>query len=298
MQALGLGLLIRYRSSAANRARYNGDMELNTALQVLSNQGNARMDVAELALHLARDEFPSIDVDAYLAELAAMAREAKRYVRGNLAARVHGLCRYLFHDMGFRGNKKEYYDPLNSYFNQVLERRTGIPITLSALVMAIGARVGLHIEGVGLPGHFVAKAVDGEEQVVFDPFHGGRVLTAVDCENVVRQVTRRDITVTAETLNGLPLSLIVMRMLNNLKAIYLKQSDMPRAIRVLERLRQLAPEDAELQRDLGICLVHAGKPGKAVDLLTAYLDMAPEAMDAEVVRDVLRRARSAVAEWN
>jgi len=281
-----------------SQGRYNARMDLDAALQRLASEGDAPLDVAELALHLARDEFPSIDVDAYLAELAAMAREAKRYVRGNLSARVHGLCRYLFHDMGFRGNKKDYYDPLNSYFNQVLERRTGIPITLSALVMALGARVGLHVEGVGLPGHFVVKGVQGDEQIVFDPFHGGRVLTAQDCENVSRQVTGREITVTAETLSGLPLCLMVMRMLNNLKAIYLKQTDMPRAIRVLQRLRQLAPGDAELQRDLGICLVHGGQPGKAVDFLTAYLDAAPEAMDAEAVRDVLRRARAAVAEWN
>jgi regulator of sirC expression with transglutaminase-like and TPR domain len=273
-------------------------MDIDAALHRLAREFDAPFDIAELALHLARDEYPTIDVDAYLAELNAMATEAKRYVRGDLPTRVHGLSRYLFHDMGFRGNNKDYYDPLNSYFNQVLERRTGIPITLSALVMALGKRVGLHIEGVGLPGHFVAKAIDGPEQIVFDPFHGGRVLTPVDCENVVRQVTGRDITVTAETLERLPLSLMMMRMLNNLKAIYLKQADMPRAIRVLQRLRQLAPADAELQRDLGICLVHAGQPGKAVDLLAAYLELAPDAMDVEAVRDVLRRARAAVAEWN
>jgi regulator of sirC expression with transglutaminase-like and TPR domain len=273
-------------------------MNLDAALDRLGREYDTPLDIAELALHLARDEFPAIDVDSALAELDSMAQEAKRYMRGDLPARVHGLCRYLFHDMGFSGNNKDYYDPLNSYFNQVLERRTGIPITLSVLVMALGARVGLHIEGVGLPGHFVVKAVDGDEEIVFDPFHGGRVLTPGDCENVVRQVTGREITVTAETLTGLPLCLIVMRMLNNLKAIYLKLSDMPRAIRILQRLRQLAPRDAELQRDLGICLVHAGQPGKALDLLAAYLSDAPEAMDAEVVRDVLRKARAAVAEWN
>src|SRR5262245_16704857 len=145
-------------------------MNLDATLHRLSHQGDAPLDIAELALQLARDEFPTLDVDAYLAELNGMAREAKRYVRGDLSARVHGLCRYLFHDMGFHGNKKEYYDPRNSYFNQVLDRRTGIPITLSALVMALGARVGLEIEGIGLPGHFVAKAVDDGEQVVFVHF--------------------------------------------------------------------------------------------------------------------------------
>jgi regulator of sirC expression with transglutaminase-like and TPR domain len=273
-------------------------MDLDAALERLTQEGDAPFDIAELALHLARDEYPSVDVEAHLAELNSMAQEVKRYFHGDLAARVHGLTRYLFHDMGFRGNQKNYYDPLNSYFNQVLERRTGIPITLSVLVMALGKRVGLKVEGIGLPGHFVVKAVDAGKEVVFDPFHGGRVLTAADCENVVHQVTKREITVTPETLRGLPLCLIVMRMLNNLKTIYLKQPDMPRAIRVLQRLRQLAPEDIELQRDLGICLVHAGQHGKAVDFLTVYVQQAPDAMDAEAVRDVLRRARGTIAGWN
>jgi regulator of sirC expression with transglutaminase-like and TPR domain len=273
-------------------------MDLNAALNLLAHRADPPLDIAELALHLARDEYPSIDVDGYLSELDAMAREAKRYVRGNLAARVRGLCRYLFHDMGFRGNKKDYYDPLNSYFNQVLERRTGIPITLSALAIAIGTRTGLTLDGIGLPGHFIVGAVQGDEQVLFDPFHGGRLLTETDCENVVRQVTGRPFEIGEHSLARLPLALMTMRMLNNLKAIYLKRSDMPRSIRVLERLRQIAPEDPELQRDLGVCLVNHGKAGQAIDLLAAYLKSAPEAMDAEAVADILKKARGSVAEWN
>lgn len=273
-------------------------MDLNAALNLLAAQVDAPLDVAEIALHLARDEYPQIDVDGYLAELEAMAREASRYIRGTLTARVHGLCRYLCHDMGFRGNKKDYYDPLNSYLNQVLERRLGIPITLSAVALAVGCRVGLNLCGIGLPGHFIVKAVEGDEEVLFDPFHGGRILTVTDCENLVRQVTGKEYAITQQTLMGLPAALVVMRMLNNLKAIYLRQSDMPRAIRVLGRLRQLAPEDPEVQRDLGVCLVHAGQPGKAIDLLAGYLDVAADALDAEAIRDVLLKARCAVAEWN
>jgi regulator of sirC expression with transglutaminase-like and TPR domain len=273
-------------------------MDLNAALHLLAAQPDAPLDVAEVALHLARDEYPHIDVDAYLAELQAMAREAQRYMRGRLPARVHGLCRYLFHDMGFRGNKKDYYDPLNSYLNQVLERRLGIPIALSAVTMAVGARAGLLIEGIGLPGHFVVKAVDGAEELVFDPFHGGRVLTTTDCENLVRQVTGKEYEVTPQALTRLPLALVVIRMLNNLKAIYLRRTDMPRAIRVLERLRQLSPDDVDLQRDLGVCLVHDGQPGKAIDLLATYLEASAQALDAEAVRDVLKKAKGMVAEWN
>src|SRR5207245_2321666 len=124
----------------------------------------------ELALGLARDEYPDLDVEAYLSELAGMAHEAARYLRGGLEARVTGLCRYLFHEMGFRGNQQDYYDPRNSYLNQVLDRRTGIPIALSVVAMAVGNRAGLEVVGVGLPGHFVVKAVADGQEILFDPF--------------------------------------------------------------------------------------------------------------------------------
>src|SRR4051794_35751197 len=118
-------------------------MDLDSELQRLADDTEAPCDLAKLALHLARDEYPDLDVEAYLSELAAMGREAETYVRGALPARVHGLCRYLFHEMGFRGNDREYYDPRNSYFNQVIDRRKGIPITLSLLAITIRKQVGL-----------------------------------------------------------------------------------------------------------------------------------------------------------
>src|SRR5436190_22548499 len=130
-------------------------MNLDAVLTELAHNPALPCDLAELALHLARDEYPRLDVEAYLGELNSMAREARHYVRGDFPARVCGLCRYLFHEMGFRGNPQHYYDARNSYFNQVLDRRTGIPITLSAVAMAVGARADLHVIGVGLPGHFI-----------------------------------------------------------------------------------------------------------------------------------------------
>src|SRR5438309_117199 len=147
-------------------------MDLDAALDLLARDPAASLDAAEVALHLARDECPQLDVEAYLSELAGMGHEARKYVRGDVAARVAGLCRYLFHEMGFRGNVRDYYDSRNSYLNQVLDRRTGIPITLSLVAMAIGRRAGLEVVGVGLPGHFVAKAVADGQEVLFDPFHG------------------------------------------------------------------------------------------------------------------------------
>src|SRR5205823_5351491 len=155
--------------------------------------------------------------EAYLSQLTAMAHESQRYLAGGLEARLAGLCRYLFHDMGFRGNVQTYYDPRNSYLNEVLDRRTGIPISLSVVAMAVGSRAGLDVQGVGLPGHFVAKAVLDGQQELFDPFHGGRRLSPEDCEHLVWQVTGEPFTATADGLAGLPVGLIVTRMLNNLK---------------------------------------------------------------------------------
>jgi regulator of sirC expression with transglutaminase-like and TPR domain len=286
-------------------------MELDTALNILSRTPEAPLDVAEIALRLARDEFPELDVDAHLGELSAMAHEAKRYMRGGLAARVAGLCRYLFHDMGFRGNVKEYYDPRNSYFNQVLERRTGIPITLSALTMAVGRRAGLRVEGVGLPGHFIVKAAPdgsasdgsakgeaGEREILIDPFHGGRVLTETDCENLVRQVTGVTFEVSPLALAALPVGLMVQRLLANLKGIYLTLEDWARALRVMERLHQLNPQDVVLRRDLGGIFVKTGQFGKAIDHLRFYLEQAPDAEDVKVIRQVLKNAEQRIAEWN
>ena len=273
-------------------------MNLDTALELLARDPDTPLDPAELALALARDEYPRLDVEAHLGELAGMAHEAKACLSGDLEARVGGLCRYLFHEMGFRGNTRDYYDARNSYFNQVLERRTGIPITLSVLAMAVGGRAGLPVAGVGLPGHFVAKAVEGDRQVFFDPFHGGRLLTPDQCEQLVEKVTGVAFQASPGTLGAVPMGLLVQRMLNNLKAVYLQREDFGRAVRVMGRLRQLNPDDSVQRRDLGAALLEAGRPGRAIDHLEAYLAAWPQARDAPEVRRLLRRARGEVAGWN
>jgi regulator of sirC expression with transglutaminase-like and TPR domain len=271
---------------------------VDTALAHLSLDPTAPLDLAELALHLAKDEYPSLDIEACLSELAGMAHEAKRYQRGDLDARVTGLCRYLFHDMGFRGNQAEYYDPRNSYFNQVLERKTGIPITLTMLAIAIGQRAGMEICGIGLPGHFIAKATLGDQEILFDPFHGGRRLSAEQCEGLVEKLTGSPFQVTESTLTAMPLGHLLVRMLTNLKAIYLRDGDFGRATRTIERLRQLAPDDPYQHRDLGISLLNTGHPGRAIDHLAAYLRAVPADEDTASLRRMLHQAESLVARWN
>jgi regulator of sirC expression with transglutaminase-like and TPR domain len=273
-------------------------MDTAKELERLASAPDARCNLAELALYLARDEYPGLDVDAYLSELAAMAREADAYVRGDLDTRVQGLCRYLFHEMGFRGNDRDYYDARNSYLNEVIDRRKGIPITLSLVAITIGKEVGLRVEGIGLPGHFVAKAIEGDREIIFDPFHGGRILNPELCEQLVARVTGMPFEASAQTLAPLPAAAFVLRMLTNLKAVYLRHGDFERAGRVIERIRQLRPDDIHERRDLGVSLLQAGQAGRAIDHLSAYLNAHPNGADAEAIQRMLEQAKAAVAKWN
>jgi regulator of sirC expression with transglutaminase-like and TPR domain len=273
-------------------------MDADCALSILAGDPAAPLDVAEVALALARDEYPTLDADGYLSELAAMAGELRPRLRGPLAARVAALTRYLFDDLGFGGDRRDYYDPRNSYLNEVLDRRAGLPITLSLVAMAVGRRAGLTVGGVGLPGHFVARADDGGATVFFDPYHGGRVLGADACARLVRETTGQPFAPTAEALAPVPPGPMVARMLMNLKGTYLRRGDFGRGARVIARLLQLAPGNPVQRRDLGAALAQGGQPGKAIAHLQAYLDAVPAAPDADDVTALLRRARAAVARWN
>jgi regulator of sirC expression with transglutaminase-like and TPR domain len=271
-------------------------MDLDAALAALADDPASPVDVAAVALHLARDEYPDLDVAPHLDRLDRLAETVKPRLRGDLTARTRALAAFLFDEEGFRGNAADYYDPRNSYLNEVLDRRLGLPITLAVLAMAVGARAGLEVVGVGLPGHFVAKAVGrGGPDVLFDPFHAGRLLTPGDCARLVREVTGLSFCATPERLAAAPPGLIVQRLLTNLKGIYLRGGDHARAARVLGRLCQLAPGDAPQRRELGLSLVEAGCPGRAIDHLRAYLARVP---DDATARRALEVARGDLARWN
>lgn len=276
---------------------YDGGMDLDIALGTLAADPAAPLDIAELALALARDEYPALDVESELADLSAMAREVKPRLRGGLSAQVEALCRYLFHEQGFVGNARDYHDPRNSYLNDVLERRTGLPITLSIVTAAVATRAGLHVVGVGLPGHFIVKAMGRGEEIYFDPFHSGRVLSVEQC-GVLMAGYGTSFEATPDALAAVPVGHIVARILRNLEGVYLHRRDFPRAVRVIGRLRQLTPHDTSKQRDLGSALLQSGKPGQAIEHLAAYLATDPPPVDGKAVRELLDEAKGAVARWN
>jgi regulator of sirC expression with transglutaminase-like and TPR domain len=273
-------------------------MNLDATLDLLAQEPSTDVDPVEVSLHLARDEFPQLNVEDYLGQLDGIAHEAEPYLGRSLDARVAGLCRFLFHEVGFGGNQVNYYDPRNSYLNEVIDRLTGIPITLSLITIAVGRRLGMAIDGVALPGHFVVAARDRGEQIVIDPFDEGRRLEIDDCERLVRESTGMEVCLSTDALPAATAGSIVTRVLSNLKGCYLRVEEYRRAARVIRRLQQIAPDDWTQSRDLGACYLHGGQAGKAIDAFNLYLDRVPKAIDRLAVRKLLRRAQSEIARWN
>lgn len=275
-------------------------MDLDDTLSQLAADPTTPVDLAEVSFHLAADEYPDLDIPRYRTRLDDYAERLAEQLDhcATLEDKIEALTQFLFVDEGFTGNATEYYDPRNSYLNEVLDRKLGLPITLSIVAIAVGERAGLTMAGVGLPGHFVAKATDGAAEVIFDPFHGGQFLDVEGCAALVEAVTGRVFHAAPDDLAPTPVGFIVQRLLANLKGVYLRTDDFPRAARVIERLVQLLPYDTAQRRDLGVALVHAGKPGQAIDHLRAYLAAEPAANDAEAVAEFLKDARRDVAQWN
>ncbi len=273
-------------------------MNADVALARLAADPADPADLAPVVLALAADEYPDLDAARYLRALDDLAARLRPRLRGSFEARVNALTTFLFDDEGFTGNAPRYYDPRNSYLNDVLDRRLGIPITLSLVAMAVGQRCDLEVVGVGLPGHFVAKAVEGGDEVIFDPFHGGQVLDADACASLVESVAGVPFDPTPGNLAATPPGAIVRRVLTNLKVVYADAGDFHRAARAARRLVQLDPSDVLQNRDLGVLLARAGRPHHAIGHLEVYLAANPNGTDAAGVHRFLKEARKTVAGWN
>jgi regulator of sirC expression with transglutaminase-like and TPR domain len=274
-------------------------MRLSQVLALLADDPNHPVDLARVALLIARDAYPKMSPRSYLRRIERLGKQLRPRLRGSLAARTAALSAFLFEECGFAGNKEHYYDPRNSYLNQVLDRQVGLPISLSLVAMAVGERAGLRVVGVALPGHFIAKSVgaDGEE-LLFDPFNGGEFLNSEECEAMVGAITGQSFAATPEALAATSPGAFVLRMLNNLKTAYLADRSHLRAARVARRLCQLTPGEPAQRRDLGLLLARAARFGAAVDHFRHYLEAFPDADDADDIRKVLSRSLAEVARWN
>jgi len=215
------------------------------------NRPENRLDLGRAALLIASEEYPGLDILRYVAKLEAMAAAVRREIEGtdDPVVKIDHLNRYLFLERGFRGNSQEYYDPRNSFLNDVLDRRLGIPITVSIVYMEVGRRVGMPLRGVGMPGHFIVKYASPDGDIYIDPFNKGRVLSREACEELIEQVYGEPVPFQETFLATVTKKQILARMLMNLKAIYIHTKDYLKALSVVERLLIIEPDAEQEVKD-------------------------------------------------
>jgi len=246
-----------------------------------------RIDLAEAALWVAAEQYEGLDVPAYLARLAEFAERARPSVctASTLEQRIAALNRFLYDEQSFRGNRSDYYDARNSFLNEVIDRRTGIPITLAVVYLAVAARLGLPVHGVGFPGHFLVKCAAPDE-ILIDPFEG-KLLTRAECEARWLATLGADTPFDARSLEPAPARQTLARLIGNLKQIFLAQQDWPRALACVERILVLAP-DAPLElRDRGLLYARLECFSAAATDLKQFLALAPDDPTAAGVRQQL-----------
>jgi regulator of sirC expression with transglutaminase-like and TPR domain len=243
------------------------------------------IDLAEAALLIAAEEYPALDVASHLARLDALADAAGPRVREaeGAADRVSRLNHFLFVDQGFTGNRERYDDPRNSFLNEVLDRRRGIPITLSVVYVEVARRLGLPVYGVGFPGHFIAKH-EGSPEILIDPFFG-RLLSEDECQQRLRALLGAQEVLNPGThLRSATPREILVRMLGNLKHLHVKSADFGRALACCERILLLDP-DAPLElRDRGVVFERLECFGAALADFERFLALAPDDESAPAVR--------------
>jgi regulator of sirC expression with transglutaminase-like and TPR domain len=247
------------------------------------------IDLAEAAFVLAAHEYPDLDVAACIARIDEWAETLKRRLRRDIspADALMALNRYLFDELGFAGNAADYYDPRNSYLNDVMERRLGIPITLSLLFIEVGRRVGLTLHGVSFPGHFLVKCTVRDGVVVLDPYARGASLSLDDLRQRLRAM-RGGMEPAPERIQHLLAAAgkkeILARLLRNLKTIYRERQDLPRALAAADRVIEVAPRAADEYRERAAIYLELECFRAALSDFRDYLMLKPGAEDAAVVR--------------
>jgi regulator of sirC expression with transglutaminase-like and TPR domain len=256
-----------------------------------------RIDLARACLMIAQDAYPGLDVERYMGEIESLALRLRTRLKnvGAVEDRVIALNEFLYEQLGYWGNTDDYYDPRNSYLNEVIDRKTGIPITLAILYMEIGRRIGLPLEGISFPGHFLVQLRVRSGVLILDPFSGGAPQSEPELrqrlQRVIPEGAAADVSVAELPLDQFlePASKrqILARVLRNLKGIY-RDSDKPeRLLEVLNRMLIVSPDAAAELRDRGFAYQRLECWRPALQDLTRYLEREPEAADIDVVRAAL-----------
>ena len=262
--------------------------------QQLIGRIDVRIDLARACLLIAEDAYPELDIERYMTELERLAQRLRASLpqTAGVEEKVVALNQFLFEELGYAGNADDYYDPRNSYLNEVIDRRTGIPITLSVIYMELGRRIGLPLEGVSFPGHFLVRLKVRGGMLVLDPFAGGEPQSEQDLRERLQRVIPESVA-GALPVSELPLDQflepagnrqILARLLRNLKAIY-RETDQPaRLLDVLNRMLVVSPDATGDLRDRGLVYHRLECYRAALKDLSDYVEREPEAIDIPDIR--------------
>jgi len=257
-------------------------------------RSEAEMSLARAALLVAKEEYPQLPVDLYLARIDQVAEEVKDRLACENAPLVilNEVLETLYVRRNLRGNREAYYDPRNSFLNDVLDRGLGIPLTLGIVLLEVGWRLGLPLEGVNFPGHFLVRYRGDELALLIDPFDGGKIRFEDQAQELLDQVYGGVVRLQDAFLRAAGKREMLTRMLTNLKGLYVKVGDHTRALAAVERLLMITPTAPAESRSRGVLLARMGRHEEAADQLEAYLRVSPAARDAGRVKAMVRDLRA------
>jgi len=260
----------------------------------LTHRPEPLLDLVEASLVIALEEYPALDIDGYLRRVDVWSDAIRERVEGSrdIDRVVEEINRLLFEEEGFHGEAADYFDPRNTFLNEVLDRHAGLPLALSIVYLEISRRLGIDMSGVALPGRFLVK-VCGEWGAIFiDPFDEGRVLTTAECQKILDEVYGGGVRLREHHLRSSSRREIVARVLAHLKSMYLSSNDLSRAIGSVDRLLLLDEKDSYELRDRGLVSMQLHRYDEAVEFLERYLVAAPHADDRSRIREQIEYLRA------
>ena len=290
---------------------YLPQQRARTAFVALIAGDDADIDLARAALLIANEEYPELDIAHYIEQLDGLAERVRELLglcpseklsqassKPEMIDVLLAINSVLFDQEHFSGAEKNYYNHRNSFLNDVLERHTGIPITLSLIYIEVGKRLGVQMDGIGLPLHFVVRCRLTDEVIYIDPYDGGRLLSEQECRALVYRLLRGKAIFNPRWLEPVSKRQFLVRMLSNLKHIYVSKKDFVRALSICDRLLLLVPDAAVERRDRGIVHLQLKHHARALRDLKAYVELEPEADDAAEVRRQISAIRQIIAMMN
>ncbi len=266
----------------------------------LSMLDEAVFPLDRAALTLGLEEYPALDIDLYLRKLDTLAARTDVLAGHNRSAGnlIECLNDVLFVQEALRGNSEEYYDPRNTFLNEVLDRRLGIPISLSVIYIETARRINFDVRGVGFPGHFIVKCTDEEREIFIDPFNNGRLLKVEDCQELLDRVYGGSVPVQPSYFGPMGKKSIITRMLFNLKGLYYQKDDYHRSLSVVDRILILNPGILSEIRDRGMLYMQTSLFSKALADLEYYLEHAKSPEDVAYIEAHIKTLRGVVASAN